>query len=230
MVLAGIALWQERVAYELAVISVASFFGFGTTVIFSSAVLGENITLGTWEIALWMIYLNAAAAFLYAYNLDLLEKLPWIGPYLRRCRKNAALILEQHKWIRRLAAVGVGLFVMTPLPFSGQLGGCFVGRLIGLERRVTFLVVTLAGTIVCVGYALFGSYIGGLLDDHDVQVWIRVVGAVVLIVTLWLLFKMLRYLGREDMEPVVKAKADAEPSDEPDETPEGEALPAADQD
>lgn len=201
LLVAGIALWQKQVAYELAVISAASFFGLGTTVIFSSAVLGENIHLETWEIALWMMYLNAAAAFLYAYNLDLLEKLPWVGPYLRRCRKNAAVILEEHKWIRRLAAVGVGLFVMTPLPFSGQLGGCFVGRLIGLSRRITFLVVTLAGTIVCVGYAFFGAYLGGLLDDHEVKTWIRIVGAVVLVATLWFLFKMLRYLGREDLTP-----------------------------
>lgn len=209
LLIAAAAVYSERLGYELGVITAASFLGFGTTVIFSSAVLGERITLGTWEIALWMIYLNMATAFLYSWNLDLLEKLPWVGPYLRRARKNATTMLDDHKWIRRTAAFGVGLFVLSPLPGSGQLGGCFVGRIIGLHRRTTFLVVTLSGTIVAVGYALFGAYIGDVLDDNEVKTWIRVVGAIVFLAMGWLMFKMLRYLGREDFPSGAGAKADA---------------------
>jgi hypothetical protein len=211
-VVTGLLLWlvwqlfSGRAANELLIISALSFFWFGTTVVLTPAVLPTEITLGTWELALWMIYLNTAAAFLYAYNLDLLEKLPAIGPYLRRARANAAKTLEEHRWIKRLAAFGVGAFVLTPLPGSGQLGGCFVGRVVGLPRRTIFLVVTLAGTLVCVLYASFGSYIKAVLDDHQISTWIRVIGAVLVIAAAWFIFKMLRYLGR-DPDKVAAAEA-----------------------
>jgi len=201
LVIAGIALWQQGVAYELGVISVASFFGFGTTVIFSSAVLGENIHLRTWEIALWMIYLNAAAAFLYAYNLDLLERVPWIGPYLKRARHNVGETLKRNPWIRRMAEAGIVLFVLSPLPGSGQLGGCFIGRVIGLPRRTVFFVVTLAGVAVATFYAMFAGYLAKVFDRMEMETWMRVLLFVLALVLAWLIFKFLRYLGRE--EPAV---------------------------
>ena len=86
-----------------------------------------EVHLSTWQIAVWLMYLNAASALLYAYNLDLLERVPGIGPYLLRARRNAVKSLDRHRWIRRLAGVGVGLFVLTPLPGSGQLGGASSG-------------------------------------------------------------------------------------------------------
>lgn len=189
--------FSDRIAYELLIISLASFLWLGTTVVLTPAVLGTQIHLATWEIAIWMIYLNVATAFLYAYNLDLLEKIPWVGPYLCRARSNAASSLDEHPWIRGLASFGVMLFVITPFPGSGQLGGCFVGRVVGLTRRTTFLVVSLAGTVVCVLYAMFGAYIARILDDHQIGTWIRVAGAAIVIIMCWFLFKLLRYLGRD---------------------------------
>ena len=204
IVLTALLLWgvsllfSPRIASELLVISAASLLWAGTTVILAPAVLGTTIHLGTWDIAVWMIWMNAAAAYLYAYNLDLLEKIPVIGPYLRRARRNARASLEHHPWIRRLAEFGVAVFVLSPLPGSGQLGGCFIGRVLGLPRRTVFLVVTLAGVSVAVLYALFGNYIQGILDHAEIGVWVRVCGAVGILVLCWFLFRLLKYLGREE--------------------------------
>lgn len=222
-VVVGLTLWSihlfvsPRVAYELMILSAASLFWFGTTVIFTP-ILGVEmadgtrglelpfggptieIHLGVWGIGLWLMFLNTAAAFLYAYNLDLLERVPWIGPYLRRARHNAGVTLERHPWIRRMAEAGMVLFVLSPLPGSGQLGGCFVGRVIGLPKRTIFFVVALAGVAVAALYAMFAGYLAKMLDTAEVGGWLRVAGFVVLLVLVGLIFKFLRYLGREESE------------------------------
>jgi len=219
-VVTGLLLWliylvfSPRVAYELMILSAASLFWFGTTVIFTP-ILGVELAggtrglelplvnttieihLGVWDIGLWLMFLNTAAAFLYAYNLDLLERVPGIGPYLQRARKNAGATLEHYRWIRRLAEAGIVIFVLSPLPGSGQLGGCFVGRVIGLSKRTIFLVVSLAGVAVAALYSMFAGYLARTLDTAEVSGWTRVAGLAVVIVLAWLIFKLLRHLGRE---------------------------------
>jgi uncharacterized membrane protein len=212
LLITGFWVLDGRIGLELLVISLASLFALGTTVILAPAAVGSglriplvdmtfHLQLGTWQIAVWLIYLNIAAAFLYAYNLYLLERVPVIGPYLYRARLNAMTALETHKWIRRLAGVGVILFVLLPAPGSGQLGGCFVGRVIGLKRRTVFLVVSMAGTLVALAYAAFGDYIKRILDSADVGPWIRVGGVLVMLVVVAFLVKILRHLGREPVPP-----------------------------
>ena len=218
--LTALVLWvvgevdSRATAHEMLVMALASFFALGTTVILAPAVMGgafhiplidvtAQVHLTTWEVATWIIYMNTAAAFFYAYNLDLLEKIPVMGPFLRRARLNAFASLSRHPWIRRLAGVGVVFFVLTPLPGSGQLGGCFVGRVIGLTRRATFLVVTLAGVLVCVLYAMFGVYIKRVLDELEVSPWGRIGVALSFLVVVWFLVKLLRFLGRQPPPPDV---------------------------
>jgi len=215
LLVAGFWAFDARLGWELLVLSLVSFLGLGTAVILAPAAVSGGIDLpflaqpfeihlGTWQIAAWLIYLNMAAAFLYAYNLDLLERVPVIGPYLHRARLNATIALNEHKWIRRLAGVGVVFFVLLPGPGSGQLGGCFIGRVLGLKRRTIFLVVSLAGALVCVLYAVFGQYIKGVLDDADVGPWIRIGTALLLVVVFALLVKLLRYLVRQPLPPEVE--------------------------
>lgn len=216
----GLTLWviylvvSPRVAYELMILSAASLLWLGTTVIFTP-ILGVElgggtrglalpfggptieIHLGVWDIGIWLMFLNTAAAFLYAYNLDLLERVPVIGPYLRRARHNVGETLKSNPWIRRMAEAGIVLFVLSPLPGSGQLGGCFIGRVIGLPKRMIFFVVTLAGVAVAAFYAMFAGYLARVLDTLEVETWLRVVMFVAALVIAWLIFKFLKYVGRE---------------------------------
>jgi hypothetical protein len=147
------------------------------------------------------MFLNTAAAFLYAYNLDLLERVPTIGPYLKRARHNVGQTLVRNPWIRRMAEAGIVFFVLSPLPGSGQLGGCFIGRVIGLPKRTIFFVVTLAGVAVAAFYAMFAGYLAKVFDAMEIQTWMRVLLFIVALVFAWLIFKFLKYLGREEPAP-----------------------------
>ena len=169
-----------------------SLFGFGTMVVFGKAALdgADWLTLGTWDLALIVMWVNAASAFFYTWNLDLLERVPKMGPALQKMREDAQLTVAERPWIRRMSTVGVGLFVISPLPGSGALGGSMVGRLIGLSRRATALSVTWAGVVVCLVYAILGEKVRKALAD--VPLWIKIGGGALGIALIWLFLRWLR--------------------------------------
>jgi uncharacterized membrane protein len=155
-----------------------SLMGAGTTVVFGEAALGDrtwHLHLTTWQLAYVVMYVNAVSAWFYTWNLDLLQRLPRIGPVLLRARRNARRMLRHRPWIRRWTVVGVALFVISPLPGSGALGGSFVGRIAGVGRRATLLAVSVAGVVVASGYALLAGPMKTLLDRvQDVApYWVR---------------------------------------------------------
>jgi uncharacterized membrane protein len=176
-------------ANQMAAAAGAALFGLGNTVILGPAVLDDVTDVSTWDLAWMSMYLNAAAGFFYAYNLDLLQRLPWIGARLRKTRANAARSLTDHPWIRRWATVGVGVFVLLPLPGSGTLGGCVVARLIGFSHVRTWLTVTVAGAGVCGAYAWFGSYLHDWVEGISMPV--KIAGLVVVFLALWLAVRAL---------------------------------------
>jgi hypothetical protein len=50
-------------------------------------------------------------------------------------------------WMRRLAFVGLTLFVAFPLAATGAIGGSILGTLLGLSRLATFLA-TVIGCLI----------------------------------------------------------------------------------
>lgn len=206
-------------AYALLGVGLVSLFGFGTTVIFLPAIVPpdwlpipeswlQSVNLSAWEIAFVVMWVNALSAWWYVYNIDLLERLPKIGPFLRRSRKNAVRTLAQRPWIRRFAAVGVGAFVITPLPGSGSLGGAIMGRIVGVSRFATTLSVSLAGIVVSVGYAYAATSLGKKLNQDEVPIWMRVAGLVLVLVLVWFMIKLLRKFGTMEEPEVAETTAD----------------------
>jgi uncharacterized membrane protein len=197
----------ERTTYEVGGAGLASLLGAGTTVIFGKAVIGDKafeFSLGTWDLAFIVMFVNCASSFFYAYNVDLLQKLPKIGPALRHARRNATVMLKQRPWIRRWATVGVGLFVLTPLPGSGALGGAIVGRIIGVTRFACFVSVSLAGLLVSGAYALLAEELKQLLDTLEsyFPAWVRIgiAGAAVVLMA-YLVTKLVKWLASMDPTP-----------------------------
>ena len=220
VVLVLIWLKDWEYARTAVVVGLMSFLFLGTSVVLGDAVLDDQIHLfgmsvdvpGTWDLAYIVMWTNAASAFFYAFNIDLLERLPLIGPLMRDMRANATQMLEGHRWLRRLSTVGVGLFVVLPVPGSGSLGGAIVGRLLGVSKRATFLAVTLAGVIVCLGYAVAARWLATHIADVSTPVRVSV-AVLAYLVLLWCLRKI--YRGGSGATPQPPRPADNEPSSGP---------------
>ncbi len=186
---------------QIMIAGLASLLFLGTSVVLGKVVMQQlpfipaewidSIHLGTWDLAYTVMWVNAASAFWYTYNLDLAQRLPGVGPWLRNVRAQAASTLRQRPWIRRLSALGVGFFVVSPLPGSGALGGSIIGHLLGMRRFSTFLIVAISGVIVCTLYAMFGDWVGKALETTP---WyFKAAGILVLgILLIWLLRRAAR--------------------------------------
>ena len=79
--------------------------------------------------------------------------------------------------------------MVTPLPGSGVLGGCIIGRLVGLTRWQTFLTVSVATIIVSVLYAWGAQALGAWMAANDLSLMQRLALFAGGIVLLFLLIK-----------------------------------------
>ncbi len=184
---------DKRWTYDLLKAGGASLFGLGTTVVFGKAVLGEHLFLSTWDLAFVVMYVNAVSAWFYAYNLDLGQRVPGIGPYLARARANAVATLRERPWIRRFSTIGVGLFVITPLPGSGALGGCIMGRIIGISKLASFLSVTCAGVVVAYAYASAARKLEPLV--LHAPLWLKILTGLLALLLMYYLIRLLKHLA-----------------------------------
>lgn len=202
-----------RALYEVLIAGTVSLLGAGSTIVFGKAALGDQIYelhLETWHLAAIFIFINAVGTFFYTYNLDLLQKLPKIGPYMRLSRRNAVATLEQRPWIRRWAVVGVSLFVVTPLPGSGALGGALMGRIVGVSKRATVISVSIAGLVIGLLYGLLANELQAVLDklEQFFPPWVRIVVAVLAaIVMVWFVAKVVRWFAVHPTDPTEPADA-----------------------
>lgn len=176
-------------AGEMAAAAGISFAGLGTTVIFGAAVLGNDALghLSTFDLALVVLVLNTALALVYVGASDLLERIPFVGPKLAGARAQAIAVAQERPWIRRWATAGLAIFVISPLPGSGVLGGTLVGRVAGLTRKRTFVAVAIANAAVCALYYFGADALEGFMRERQMSVWERVgafVGGVAVMVVL----------------------------------------------
>jgi uncharacterized membrane protein len=151
--------------------------------------------LGTSDLFYLVVYIGTVLAFVYVYSLDLFEMFPGIGPRLRAARANALATVRSRPWIRRWATIGVAMFVLSPLPGSGALGGALVGRLVGLTRVRAFLSVSIANLLVGLLYTSFSGGIRDWMKDHEITPLEKIAGLVVVVVLFALILRWLSSLA-----------------------------------
>lgn len=205
-----LGLWASPSAANEALAAGGIFLTFvGPSVIFGPAVVGQGAFehLTTWDLVAVTAFFSLATAFFYSFNMDLLERLPKVGPWLGRARRGMRRTLVAKPWIKRWALLGVGFFVVLPLPGSGTLGGSIMGRLVGLSRTASFLAVGLGGVLVCMLYGYFGERLRVFGEAHQLPLAVKVAGALVFVVLLSLLGRWLAGQGRREAQ--VEAEEEA---------------------
>ena len=192
LALVGLAWWLVGVFVSRPIANEALAAGgvfltfVGPSVIFGPAIVGTNVfeNLTTWDLVAVTAFFTCATAFLYSYNIDLLERLPGIGPRMRTARASMEHTLRARPWIRRFALLGVGFFVLLPLPGSGSLGGSILGRLIGLSRLGAFAAVSVGGGLVCLAYGAFGETFRRFGEANRLSTPVKIAGAAAFLLVL----------------------------------------------
>lgn len=126
--------------------------------IFQGAIEGHDWSPWTLALIAWEIDLiGSALILLWVARLELL---PVIGPALRRAHAEAHEALRVYPGLRRMAVLGIALFVFVPIPGSGALTGTLIGQIVGLSRPTGFLTVAVGAGVACACYAGAAVYLG----------------------------------------------------------------------
>jgi len=158
---------KEAVAWLVGA-ELGSFLGFGKFVIFGGLfgdviahIIGyvpQTAPPSLWILAGLVVYGDLGTALVMMANMTLLYRAPFFGARLASCHMAGWQVLRVHRWMRRVAWLGVAVFVAAPFQGTGAVVGTILARILGLSRLST-LSATLAGsTAGCVALALLGQY------------------------------------------------------------------------
>ena len=141
-------------------------------------------------IASLVALIDSCIALFIAINLPVLYQLPWVGNGLRSMEAKGHLTLSRHLWIRRMAMLGVAVFVALPIPGTGAIGGTIVARLVGFSPTRSFLMVFLGTVIGAYGIALGAHTLLIIFPPQPSSLWLGLMrlGIIVLLIVLlsWL--------------------------------------------
>ena len=117
--------------------------------VIAAAMLSRKFHLDVWTIVFVTFYLEVATAVFLSPNIDLLFRVPLLGPRLDQIQLASWEILHANAWLRRLTWFGLVIFVGLPVTATGATGGTFFGRLLGLTRLSTALGVLVGSAVGC---------------------------------------------------------------------------------
>jgi hypothetical protein len=159
--------WGHEFAAWLLGAGVGSFVGFGKFVIFGgifsdllASLLGTvpqgeppspNVLAGV------VIYAEIGTALVMMANMTLLYRTPWVGARLAAAHEAGWYVLRVHPWMRRMAELGVALFVAAPFQGTGAVVGTILGRVLGLSRVATLGCIAAGSAAGCIALAALGD-------------------------------------------------------------------------
>ncbi len=106
--------------------------------IWSIPITAGSIAFVDTFVALWMMW-----------NWDLIKLIPFLGTYIIKLEKIGAEKWHKHRFISKLAYLGLALFVAFPFQGSGGVGATVIGRILGMQKYKVFYSIILG--------SLFGS-------------------------------------------------------------------------
>jgi len=174
--------WQKFTAAGLAALPVGKF------IILFGAV--GDIPLNQWQLAAMVIAMDTWVAYVLAYNLHHVYRIPKVGPWLHDVQNYCRYWLHEMPWIRRWAITGVMLFVMFPLSGTGAPGGALLGRIVGLRPRVTLLAVFTGSLLGCGIMAAFAQQLEPVFHDVAGEWWFKASGIAILAILLFVLWRL----------------------------------------
>jgi len=168
--------------------TVGSFVGAGKFVILAGMV--EDAPINVWVLATLVVYGDIATTLVMLANFHLLFKLPFLGPRLMKAQEASWNVLRANRWMRRMAWIGVAVFIAVPFQGTGAVVGTVLARLLALSPWSTLTAVAFGSALGCYPLALLGANLSRRIEtiaEHPVIV----VGFFVL------LFALMVVLGRK---------------------------------
>ncbi len=124
--------------------------------------------LGLWSIVITsfsIAFVDSFVGLWMMWNWDLIKLVPFLGTYIRKLEKIGEKKWRKHKYLSKLAYLGLALFVAFPFQGSGAVGATVIGRILGMNPRRVFYSIILGSLFGCSLIAV-ASYLAIFSFEH----------------------------------------------------------------
>ena len=104
-------------------------------------------------VALYITAMDVVVALFFVWNLDLITRLPVVGPAFGKLTSMGSAMLEKRPWVSRLAFTGPLVYMILPVQPGGSITATILGRLIGLKAEKIILAITAGAALSAFAYA-----------------------------------------------------------------------------
>ena len=146
-------------------------------------------------------YVDVVTSYFLLWNLYILEKIPVLGDWMRKFRDFGAQTMKEKSWIKKVAFVGVALFVIVPFQGSGGIGASILGRVIGMNKYQAWLAIIVGSFSGCFLIATLSHYLGSMVIDIFESSMVQGIGTLaVLAVIFIILYTFLKHRTKMEVE------------------------------
>ena len=107
-----------------------------------------------WAVAGSIALVDLEVGLFMVWNFYLAERIPVLGPWIRRFLIGGREFLGGRPWLSRLYFLGIVVMVLVPFFGSGGVRGSVVGRLLGMSRAGVMGAIASGAVIGSFGIAL----------------------------------------------------------------------------
>jgi len=102
-------------------------------------------------VIIFLVFISSQSSLIVSANYPLLEKIPYLGLYMKRLRRKARNIIEEKERVKKIGYISIFWLMFLPIYGTGPNVMTLVGRLLGLEWKGVWAVVTFSA---CVRFSL----------------------------------------------------------------------------
>ncbi|MBN2734435.1 MAG: small multi-drug export protein [Methanomicrobiaceae archaeon] len=121
--------------------------------------LGIALGIPWYIIAASTMAMDICGALFMTLNFDLALRIPVLGRWIKGVMEGGENFFASHKYLEKLSALGLVLFVVVPFQGSGGIGGTLVGRMMGLSKIKVFISIAIGAFIGSFAIALGIEYV-----------------------------------------------------------------------
>lgn len=118
---------------------------------------GVGLEINILIIVAFMLLVDCLCSMFIIWNLNYIKILPFFGKIVKKIEEKTALMLKKNGRIEKLEFLGVLLFVIIPLYWSGAIIGSFVGKILSMKPWKIWVAVIIGSLIRLTIIALFAT-------------------------------------------------------------------------
>ncbi len=157
-----------------------------------------QVAMQPFELFTMVTYMDFMTALFVTFHMGFLFRMPYVGPKVATLVWDGKFIMDAQPWVKRMAFLGLVLFVIFPTSTTGSIGGSIFGRLLGLSRFLTVmgvLVGSILGNLLMYAFSKqINQYIGA--ENY----WLKIAGVGLIVAMIVLLELRYQHVKKKYLE------------------------------